>query len=710
MATPIGDRDVLLLGSGQRALNPLGADIILSLSAPLFKVDSQGNGLPSTIKVTASLISISGTVSWSASGATVTNNNDNTANVTFASVSGTSCTITASITVNGQAFTKSITINKVSDATGTPGPSGTQYATVYMYQWNASTPAKPTGTSGYTWATGVNSTYSGSDGWTVNVPTNPGTANLRLYVATVQISAAGGTASTVVSYTNASVQAWAQNGAAGASGVQAATFMVYQWAASIPAGPAGAATYTWSGGGISSIPSGWTSAPGIAPSQGITLWAARVYLTDAATNTTTNFNWTSAAVIAVGFSGSNGAAGPQGASYVTAYCASSTGTATSAPAQTTGKTSLPAANSGGITGTWSTTVPTLSVGQYLYQTDGIYDPTTDKITWSVPYWSSLKVGSLSAITANLGSINAGSIDLGSGSNSWHVDPSGNMWIGASTLATAPFYVDNAGNVFMNSVLIKDKLGNTVLSSGSSLASQTAANPNLIPRLTSWPTGSRYNSANVYTNFNGHPAINGELIGIPGSNGSYAGVESAAVGIQPNVYYTVSFDAHCYNGNRDINVDLYGTNVDTAGIYVPLTGTPTRYSFTEVITAAEAPLARLRVFGGGAGGASSSGTAEIYNIKVETGTKQTHWTDNIITPANASTFIQNLAVSNAQIANLAVSLAKIDTATINNLSALSATIGTFRTATTGARTEISDNVIKMFADNNQKILHIGDSTK
>jgi hypothetical protein len=418
MATVIGDRDVLLLGSSQRALNPLGADILLQLSAPLFKVDTSGNPLPSTITVTANLISLTGTVSFSATGATVTNNNDNTATVAYSSLTGNACTITASLTSNGQVFNRSVQITKFTDGSkGDNGTSGNQYATVYLYQWSASTPAKPNGTSGYTWATGINSTYNGTDQWQITA-TNPGTPGLKLYVAAVQITAAGGTASTVVFYTNASVQVWAQNGNNGVSGYQSATIQVYRWDSSTaPAGPAGTGTYTWSSGDFGAAPTSptvWTLAPGIAPSQGLTLWAAKLQIIDSATVTQTAYNWTSAAIVAVGSSGSNGDAGPSGASYVTAYCASTTGTTSTAPAQTTGKTSLPATNDGGITGTWSSTVPALSVNQYLYQSDGIYDPTTNKVTWSIPYWSSLKVGSLSAITANLGSINAGSIDLGSG--------------------------------------------------------------------------------------------------------------------------------------------------------------------------------------------------------------------------------------------------------------------------------------------------------
>lgn len=53
---------------------------------------------------------------------------------------------------------------------------------------------------------------------------------------------------------------------------------------------------------------------------------------------------------------------------------------------------------------------------------------------------------------------------------------------------------------------------------------------------------------------------------------------------------------------------------------------------------------------------------------------------------------------------AVTAAKIS---VTNLSAISATIGTLRTATTGARTEISDNVIKVFDSSGTLRVQIGD---
>jgi hypothetical protein len=667
MATVVNDRDVLLLGTSQRNVNSQDATILITSDSPTFHVSATGTTTPSYITVTAHLLNIIGTASFTAAGATITDNGNNTATVAWDGMTGSSAVITASVTANGSTFNASATLTKVVDgsagqagsnaswveistlggqvfsratataafsptsialnatpygnsatayqwqywngsawtdisgatsatyyvnsgdfttsrnyrveatingsvyldemtlvqvtggtnsvsgfltnqsitlaaaadgtvgsyasATGTfkvydgttdktgsavtysvvtqtnctasiastgvynitamtadtasvvlqaiyngvtipqtvtlakskTGAAGTpanQYAVTYLYQWSSSTPANPTGTSNYNWSTGANTGYVTNDGWSMSVPTNPGTPNLKLYVAVAQVVAASGTTSSTVSYSSASVQAWTQNGATGATGaagVQSATATVFQWATSIPAGPSGTSTYTWSGGAIGTVPSGWSTTAGTSPSAGMTLWAAKVYITDSATVTQTSFNWTSASISAVGYAGTNGtngtngSTGAQGASYVTAYCASTTATTTTTPAQTTGKTSLPATNDGGITGTWSSTVPSLTSGQYLYQTDGIYDPTTNKVTWSIPYWSSLKVGSLSAITTNTGTLNVS---------------------GTISSANGNFTVDNNGGVTMKSATIQDGSGNIILQAGVPLSSQT----------------------------------------------------------------------------------------------------------------------------------------------------------------------------------------------------------------------------------------------
>lgn len=529
-------------------VNPKNAGILLNPSAPAFHVTAAGANSPNVITFTATLLALEGAISFSCTGGTLSNITATTCDLAYASMTGATATVTASITVNGDTYSAPLTINKVLDgaagastytatiykqassqpaaptggtfnfatATLTPptgwtasqptssttptwsaqytfttsttgatvtagtwatpvataqngatGAPGAQSHAVPLYQWAPSAPALPTGTSTLTWASVTNSGYTAADGWSVNVPSNPGTPGIRLYVAQVGVTAPAGTTSSSVSYASASVQAWSQNGTNGTTGVQSGAAIVYQWAATIPAGPSGSATWSWSTSAFGAAPTGWSLTPGSSPSPGYTLWAARVGVTDSAANTTTAFNWTSAAIMAVGYAGGNGNNGTDGASYVTAYCASATGSATSAPAATTGKTSLPATNSGGITGTWSSTVPTLTSGQYLYQSDGIYDPVANQVTWSIPYWSSLKVGSLSAITLGvMGAITSGSMDIGTGTTSWHVDATGNTWAGAGTFAAAPYRVSNTGAaVFSNVTIIA---GSTTLADSSGL--------------------------------------------------------------------------------------------------------------------------------------------------------------------------------------------------------------------------------------------------
>ena len=71
---------------------------------------------------------------------------------------------------------------------------------------------------------------------------------------------------------------------------------------------------------------------------------------------------------------------------------------------TTGSSSFPPDNSWGTGTIWQATAPTITAGESVYQSDGIYSPTTSNTVWNVPYISALKVGSLSAITTNTGSL------------------------------------------------------------------------------------------------------------------------------------------------------------------------------------------------------------------------------------------------------------------------------------------------------------------
>lgn len=310
---------------------------------------------------------------------------------------------------------------------GLPGSPGAQATTVYLYQWATTRPADPAGTSTFTWTTASNASYTGANGWAVTVPANPGTPGVKLWTVSKGISATAGTATTSVSWASGfTVAVISQNGDAGASGapgLQSSKPAVYKWAVTIPAGPTGSSTYTWatsSFDGVASLASqGWNTTPGTTPSAGFTLWAAQVGLTDSSASTTSSINWTTAAISAIGYAGTQGPAGTgsvgaQGASARLAYTKiTGSGPLGSTPATLLlDNDVLPTATTWGST-TWSTSVPVFSAGESIWQSDGIYDPATNKTAWTNPYLSSFKVGQLSAISANLGTITSGNITLDS---------------------------------------------------------------------------------------------------------------------------------------------------------------------------------------------------------------------------------------------------------------------------------------------------------
>jgi hypothetical protein len=326
-------------------------------------------------------------------------------------------------------------------ATGPAGTTANQYATAYLYQWATSTPSGTTGSSTFTWATGVNSAYSGTGGWSVTIPTNPNTPLIQLWVAAKQITAPGGTATTTVSWTSGvAISAQALNGAtgptgttgtAGLNGLQTARPTVYQWAITIPASPTGTSAYTWASTSFTPTPTGWSQTITTAPSPGYTLWSAVAPISDSATATTTTINWTSAFILSSGYAGANGTNGTNGSNGTNGtpgsngidglssricYAKSTLTSLSSTPAYyvTTGVGAFPPYNEWGGAETWQATPPTISAGEALFQSDGIYNPATTQTTWNVPYLSNLKVGSLSAITTNTGNLSVtGIIQAGS---------------------------------------------------------------------------------------------------------------------------------------------------------------------------------------------------------------------------------------------------------------------------------------------------------
>jgi hypothetical protein len=538
---------------------------------------------------------------------------------------------------------------------GGQGAAAPQNMVVFLYQWNAVAPAAPQGTSTLNWVTGANGSYNGTDGWATAAPANPGTPGLRLYVATQPVTAPGGTTSTPgITYASAAISAWSQNGNNGANGAQSAEPTVYQWAATIPAGPSGTGTHTWSTGLFGAAPANWSLAPG-APVPGNTLWAAKVRLLDTAAATTTAFNWTSAAITAQSYAGTNGTSTPgaEGASYGVAYVATTVGTSSTAPAATTGRNSLPPANSSGLPGTPQATVPTLADGQYLMQWDAIYNPTTNQKTWSIPYQSSAKFGSLSAITTNTGALTV---------------------TGTISSANGKFQVNADGGTTMSALTVLSSVdGSVVLRSDASLAQQVSVSPNRVSRMSSWPVGARNGGAGVGTGFAG--AVNGEYAHLPSNGTNFVALSSAPANIPATTVYTVSFECYSTGASRPLILDMYGTNVDSPGLTVTATTTSKRYFFTETMPALATGDASLRVFTGYEGS-----DIIVFNVKVEIGYKATPWTDNVITPSNITTFMQNASIGGVLIQDQAITARTIaaqavtaEKILVNNLQAISSVV-------------------------------------
>ncbi|WP_024296638.1 beta strand repeat-containing protein [Methylomicrobium lacus] len=134
-----------------------------------------------------------------------------------------------------------------------------------------------------------------------------------------------------------------------------------------------------------------------------------------------------------GVNGSSGATGTPGDSSRTCYTKTTLTSLASTPTTitTSGSTSFPAINSWGTGTSWQGTPPAIAAGELLFQSDGVYSAATGNTVWNVPYLSSLKVGSLSAITTETGTLSIGAGGyLKSGQTAF--DTGTGFWLGGGT--------------------------------------------------------------------------------------------------------------------------------------------------------------------------------------------------------------------------------------------------------------------------------------
>jgi hypothetical protein len=131
----------------------------------------------------------------------------------------------------------------------------------------------------------------------------------------------------------------------------------------------------------------------------------------AATNA---IDWSLASIASIGYvgtngangaPGSNGSNGAQGASAVLCYCLVDGNSLAAVPAfYAAAANGLPATGTWGEARAWQTSIPAPAAGQAVFQSNGIYNPVSNQTVWQTPYLSSLKVGNLSALSANTGDL------------------------------------------------------------------------------------------------------------------------------------------------------------------------------------------------------------------------------------------------------------------------------------------------------------------
>ena len=527
--TIVNDRDVLLQAS-QRDVDPTANKYLnLSVNTPVFHADVDGNPFPAAITLTAKPINISGgTVSFSISSGGTLTGTGNSRTLAFTDMQVDAVTVTATITDLGQTYTASQIITKVEDGkVGHDGPPGAQYATAYLYKWSTTQPDLPIGTSTLSWNVGANTSYIGTDGWYTEPPINPAVASIQLWVASKSISAPSGTPTTDVTYTvGAKVYSIAANAA---PGVEVATVRAYKWGIGPAPTATGTATYTWASATYNTPPSGWTATKTDAPALGYTLFEATVNLVDSTGATTTAVDWTEAAIVGISYIGVNG---PQGNSLALAYTLVDGSSLNSTPdTATTSGHNLPATGTWGETRAWQSTPPVQGAGQSVFQSNGVYNPLSDQTVWGVPYLSAFRVGNLSAIATNTGTLTVS---------------------GTVSSANGNFTVDSTGNVVMKSITIKDSAGNTILSSGTALNPAYAA------------AGTLNSDVSIGSDGTLSGAGGGKVtIGGLGYTGDLNATNGATIGVNLNGQITGSNVATFIAGgaitNTQIGGDLQSTN-------------------------------------------------------------------------------------------------------------------------------------------------------
>jgi predicted phage tail protein len=293
---------------------------------------------------------------------------------------------------------------------GTAGPVGNSIYTGTIYQRVTAMPATPSGGS-FNFATSALTTPAN---WSASQPASASTTPTWACDYTFSTATAGATVTAGTWGTPYVDAVSGAEGSSGADGQSILVFEVYLLAASASA-PSGG-SYNFSTDAFVAPAGGWSrNMP--ASTSTPTLRSTFRFVTTTPATVVSASSWTTPVVVAQqgakGDTGSSGTgtAGAAGASARIAYTRTSFTSLGSGNVITSGNASFPPSSSWGGIAAWSASVPTgLTAGESVYQTNGIYDGSFQTV-WGTPYLSNLKVGSLSAISANLGVVTAGSVNI-----------------------------------------------------------------------------------------------------------------------------------------------------------------------------------------------------------------------------------------------------------------------------------------------------------
>lgn len=450
-------------------------------------------------------------------------------------------------------------------AAGGAGAAGEYRDIIQLYLQSATAPTKPTSVV-YTFTGSVlGPVTGGTAGWSMTMPASTTTPT---YLTTCP--AATTTPNTAVTLTGWSAPAIvAQNGSVGADGNKTVTISAFQWASTPPAAVTTTAIgYTFATGAISAFPTGWTGSAGAAGATGQTLYQLNLILSTSATGAVAYGDWVNSVRNTIGYR-NDGSTGPQGQSARTAYVVTTTSTVPGAVTAGTGDVPPTNTVANSVT-SWSyAATSSLAAGQYMYQVDGLYT-NGGNVTWGNPYLSNLKVGSLSAIAADLGSVSIGTVGALNSVGKVFGDNNNGVFLGYNGTAYK-FEVGSAtaagiswdGSQFK----LRDTTGGTILTAGN-IASDirnTAIGITSAGAITGIGLGSGGAVANSVIGVTPAGAITGIGLGSGGAvansaisinaNGTLTGAGSGQVSIS-GLGYTGALDA---TSGPAINKDPMFTN-------------------------------------------------------------------------------------------------------------------------------------------------------